>query len=488
MNLPHRPGRNTPAAPGGNAVRPRPVSAFAAAVEAARRRGELVVQPRMGFPGPAAMRRGLLAVRAARARTVGTVTLDSYTRVGDHARARAALGSGAALNGYPLVAHGPGVTRRMLEGLVDEPSGFAVQIRHGSADPYVIVRTLLDAGLDATEGGPVSYCLPYSRTPLRASVEAWARSCELLAERSGGAAHLESFGGCLLGQLCPPSLLVAIGVLEGLFFRRHGLRSISLSYAQQTSPAQDAEAVGALRALAAEYLPGADVHLVLYTYMGVFPRSRSGALRLLRASAELAACSGVERLIVKTPAEAHRIPTVEENVLALEEAAAAARRTPRPEPGHRGVAAGEFGVLAEARTLVETVLGLAPDVGTALVRAFAAGLLDVPYCLHPDNANRARGFIDRRGSLQWRGGGAMPLRSPSGREGRPLKAGDLLDMLAYVQRAHDGEPQPLAPPPAEPPGPPQPLPPPDPPSGPSVVQPPPRPSGPAPSTPVRQKR
>ncbi|MER5770644.1 methylaspartate mutase [Streptomyces sp. NPDC001985] len=452
MKPPYRPGRNTveARAPRGNAVRPRPVSAFAAAVEAARRRGELVVQPRMGFPDPSAMRHGLLAVRAARARTVGTVTLDSYTRVGDHARARAALGSGAALNGYPLLAHGAGATRRMLEGLVDGASGFAVQIRHGSADPYAIVRALLDSGLDATEGGPVSYCLPYSRTPLAASVDAWARGCELLAERSGGAAHLESFGGCLLGQLCPPSLLVAIALLEGLFFRRYGLRSISLSYAQQTSPAQDAEALAALRTLAAAYLPGADVHLVLYTYMGVFPRSRHGALRLLRASAELAARSGVERLIVKTPAEAHRIPTVGENVLALEEAAGAARRTPRPEAAHRDGAGGEFGVLAEARTLVETVIGLAPDIGTALIRAFATGLLDVPYCLHPDNANRARGFIDRRGSLQWRGGGAMPVRAATGPEGRPLRAGELLDMLGYVQRAHDREPEPLALAPAPP--------------------------------------
>ena len=69
---------------------------------------------------------------------------------------------------------------------------------------------------------------------------------ELVADR-GGRAHLETFGGCLLGQLCPPSLLVAISVLEALFFVQHGLRSVSLSYAQQTHPAQDIEALAALR-------------------------------------------------------------------------------------------------------------------------------------------------------------------------------------------------------------------------------------------------
>ena len=44
--------------------------------------GALVVQPRMGFSDPAQMRTGLAAVKQANATTVGTITLDSYTRVG----------------------------------------------------------------------------------------------------------------------------------------------------------------------------------------------------------------------------------------------------------------------------------------------------------------------------------------------------------------------------------------------------------------------
>ncbi|MFJ8209513.1 methylaspartate mutase [Streptomyces sp. NPDC096033] len=414
------------------------LSAFAAAVNAAAREGELVVQPRMGFPTVPGMREGLLAVRGARARTVGTVTLDSYTRVGDHASARKALDTGADLNGFPLVAHGAAATRDMLAPVLGSaPTGrpFAVQVRHGSANPFGIVETLLDAGLDATEGGPVSYCLPYSRTPLAEAVDAWARSCELLAERSGGAAHMESFGGCLLGQLCPPGLLVAMAVLEGIFFRRHGLRSISLSYAQQTHPDQDAEALAALRLLAGEYLADTDWHVVLYTYMGVFPRTTPGALALLRSSAVLAARTGTERLIVKTPAEAHRIPTVEDNVRALEEAAAQAARARGAV--HRPVEHGEFGVLAEARTLVESVLELGSEIGPALVEAFRRGCLDVPYCLHADNAGRSRSFIDARGSLQWRSAGAMPVRAAAGRSAGPLRAEDLIGMLSHVQQGFD---------------------------------------------------
>src|SRR5690606_816063 len=211
-------------------------------VEAARRDGELVVQPRMGFSDPGLMARGLAATLGAAARVAGTLTLDSYTRLGDYTGARAALEAGVPLNGYPLVTHGPDAARRLVGAAIRQaaPHGAAVQVRHGSPRPLDIFTALVAAGLEATEGGPVSYCMPYSREPLAAAVDNWKAACDFLAGTAerGGSPHLETFGGCLLGQLCPPGLLVAVSVLEGVFFRQRGLRDISLSYAQQTSHEQ----------------------------------------------------------------------------------------------------------------------------------------------------------------------------------------------------------------------------------------------------------
>lgn len=415
---------------------PRPFGAFVADAAAA---GRLVVQPRMGFGDPRAMRIGLERTRAATATTVGTLTIDSYTRVGDLAGARAALDEGVRLNGYPIATHPLAVTRTLLDGLHD--AGFPVQVRHGSARPQPIVRALVAAGLDATEGGPVSYCLPYGRTPLRESVAAWAEGCEILAAsaRPGSVPHLESFGGCLLGQLCPPGLLVAMSVLECLFFAQHGLRSVSLSYAQQTDPGQDEEAVRALRRLAGELLPAdVDHHVVLYTYMGVYPRTEHGATRLLEASARLAVRSGARRLLVKTTAESRRIPTVDENVRALETAAAAAALAgPPPAPGVRA-SGGE--VYAQARALVEAVLGLHTDLARALPAAFARGLLDVPFCLHPDNAGRSRSVIGADGRLRWSDTGAMPIRPDAPADSARLTADGLLTALHHMADRYDRTP------------------------------------------------
>ncbi|KAB2346142.1 methylaspartate mutase [Actinomadura rudentiformis] len=403
--------------------------------------GGPVVQPRMGFGRPAQMRAGLAATRRANATTVGTITLDSYTRVGEPDMAARALHEGAELNGYPIVTHDAAVTGAVLSGIVDDD--FPVQIRHGSAMPRDIFTALTALSLNATEGGPISYCLPYGRTPLEESVRNWAECAERFAglRERGIEPHLETFGGCMLGQLCPPGQLVALSALEALFFYQHGIRSLSVSYAQQTSFEQDCEALTALRRLCRALLPTDNWHVVVYAYMGLYPATDGGAYRLLGQAAELAAATGAERLIVKTVAESRRIPTIEENVAALEYAGAAAAATETMAGG----APADSETYQEALALIEAVLNLDGDVGRALLTAFRRGYLDIPYCLHPDNAGRARGYIADDGRLRWAERGALPLgRGGPGGDGgtgaRRVTSAGLLADLSYVRRTFDTEP------------------------------------------------
>ncbi|MFC0527339.1 methylaspartate mutase [Phytohabitans kaempferiae] len=406
---------------------------FGEFVRRRHRAGALVVQPRMGFADPDRMRAGLVATRQAAAATVGTITLDSYTRIGDLGAVDHALSAGIGLNGYPIRSHPVATTRAMLHGVVGDD--FPVQVRHGSAQPLEIVRAVLRAGLHATEGGPISYCLPYGRIPLSDSVRDWAATCELLASlrEAGVEPHLETFGGAMMGQLCPPSQLVAISVLEALFFHRYGVRCVSVSYAQQTNPAQDREAIAALRRLCRELLTGTRWHIVVYAYMGLAPRTPEGARNLLAEAVELAVATGSARLIVKTVAEAHRIPTIAENVAALEHAAAVAGSV-APD-----VVEGDGGqVYLEAQALVDAVLNCAPEIERAMLSAFKRGLLDVPYCLHPDNAGRSRGYIDADGRLGWADIGSLPLgRIAEGHRRHALSSTSLMRALSYVQRTFD---------------------------------------------------
>src|SRR5271169_2254507 len=111
-------------------------------VKDAAARGLLVVQPRMGMADPQAMAAGIAAVTGLSHPAVATITIDSYTRVGDHQAAARALASGAELNGFPIVAHGAERTAQVAAAAgPDVP----VQVRHGSARPAAILSTMAAA-------------------------------------------------------------------------------------------------------------------------------------------------------------------------------------------------------------------------------------------------------------------------------------------------------------------------------------------------------
>jgi methylaspartate mutase epsilon subunit len=384
------------------------------------------------------MQAGLLAVKSLDAPTVGTITLDSYTRMGQYEEAQKALQTGLDLNGFPVLAYRSEDIAARLTALGSRD--FLIQVRHGTAQPEKIFAQLVKAGLFLTEGGPVSYCLPYSRLPLKEAIASWQKSCRMLAgypEKS----HVESFAGCLLGQLCHPSILVSLGILEALFFSQSGLRDISLSYAQHYSLTQDLAAVAALRRLAALYL-GAEVcwHIVVYTFMGLFPETLQGYEKILKESAHLAVLSGAKRLIVKTYEESRQIPSVASNLKALKKAHEFSTCLPENIIYD---AEEEDIIFSQAKALIDSVLNSHQDIGAGLYQAFQDGRLDVPFCLHLDNRRLATCMIDQNGYLQWISPGKLPIILKKNKSGASaissLASSKFLEMLAFNRQKFDSK-------------------------------------------------
>jgi methylaspartate mutase epsilon subunit len=232
-------------------------------------------------------------------------------------------------------------------------------------------------------------------------------------------------------------MLVALSVLEGLFYADCGMKSVSLSFAQGTDPDQDAGAILALKRLAAEYLqPGLHPHLVLYTWMGLFPRTEGGARALLVDSARLAVTAGVQRLIVKTTVEAFHIPTIADNEQALRCARAAAAERSMMSTAAVGHAQETY---ADAKRIIDTALSLGSTIDLVLERGFHSGVLDVPFCLHPDNRNLARAAVDAKtGTIRWAAAGHVPVRAAPGRRAaRSSSAADLLASLQFNRDRYD---------------------------------------------------
>ncbi|MFD3540133.1 methylaspartate mutase [Streptomyces sp. NPDC058662] len=389
-----------------------------------RARGRVAIQPRCGVGGHAEMM-DLLAALEARARPdVLTLTIDSHTRLKRFEEALRTLNLRPGdLNGYPLVAHGWRRGRELNE-LVAAP----LEVRHGSPDARTLFDVSVASGITSFEGGGISYNLPYSKAvPLAESLSAWQdvdRRCGELAEL-GVVIDRELFG-TLTAVLVPPSISLAISVLEAVLAARAGVRCVSVAYPQGGNLPQDVAALRSIAVLAERYLPaGTQVHAVLHEFMGVFPRERGNAEDLIFYGALVARLGGASKLITKTYQEAYGIPDTEANVAGLRLADRAnSSLLDFITVDEVQVAEEMRWILAEVADLVDPLLE-SDDLIAAITGAFEEGRLDIPF-----SASRyARSEIiprrDATGAIRYLSAGALPFSAAqSGRNDELLHSGD----------------------------------------------------------------
>ncbi len=403
----------------------------------------LVVQPRMGFSSFDLMRNGLLATKELNVSSIGTITIDSFTRLRDFKSASEAIRMNKPLNGYPIVSYSQLENENLISGVRE--IDFPVQVRHGCPMPEEIFRSTINANIDSIEGGPISYCLPYGRIPLSQSISSWMKCCEIYAKAGNGLYHIESFGGCMMGQLCPPSLLISITLLEAIFFKRLGIKSVSLSLAQGYNDRQDLAALRVLNLVSKRYLgDSVDWHIVYYTFMGKFPKTKLGAESIIKKSAIIAKNGGAHRLIVKTVKEAYQIPTINDNLEALKLADKIANKLKIRLEDLESDKVWENQILDEVNSILEVVLNISPNIEKAIKIAFEKGYLDVPFCLHQDNKKLTQSRIDSLGNIYWANRGKMPLPGHNNfkefHEEKAISSSDFLKMLSFNEFKYDYNP------------------------------------------------
>lgn len=347
----------------------------------------IAIQPRTGVPGLADQIELLRRFRAAGAPGL-SLQVDSLTRNNRYAGAAQAIAESArtgraVLNGFPVVNHGVGGVRSIVEAI-----GVPLQVRHSTRDPRLLAEISYAGGATGFEGGPICYNIPYYKDfPLRDAIAVWRyvdRLTGLYAERHGVVLDREFFG-TLTATLIPPAIAIVTNLAEAVLAAEQGVRCVSLAYAEQGNRAQDIAAVRVMAAVTREVLDdlGHDdvaVHTVFHQYMAAFPRSWERSEELIFASAVTAAMAGATRIITKTPAESQKIPTVEDNVRGMELARLGIEAA-------RGRALPEAAVAAEASILRREVLGLwqsllecgRGDVAGGVSRGFELGWIDIPF-------------------------------------------------------------------------------------------------------------
>src|SRR6056297_215869 len=310
-------------------------------------------------------------------------TIDSYTRDNEYGKAQSGLEEARetgedTLNGFPAVNHGVEGCRDLVEAL-DAP----IEVRHGTPDARLLAAVTFAGGFQSFEGGPISYNIPYTKEhDLAETIEHWQYVDRLAGAYTARGVRInrEPFGP-LTGTLVPPSIAIAVGLVEGMLAATQGVRSVTLGYGQVGNLVQDIAALRALRSLGEEFLPDeVTVTTVFHEWMGGFPPDEARANGVISLGGAAAAVAKPDKVITKSAQEFQGVPTKEANAAGL--------RTTRQLIDMMIEQDIDLGGIGDEQRLIErTTMALVEaveragdgDVARGVVAAFDSGEMDVPF-------------------------------------------------------------------------------------------------------------
>jgi methylaspartate mutase epsilon subunit len=258
------------------------------------------------------------------------------------------------------------------------------------------------------------------------------RACGELARR-GVIVERELFG-TLSAVLMPPSISLAVSLLEAILASRAGVKCVSIAYPQGGNAAQDIAALRSIRCLAKRYLPERlCVFPVLHEYMGPFPKERAKANALILYGALTGKLGRASKVVTKTYDEAFGIPTLKANVdgILLSKMADDDLLTFIRLDESR--IAEEMDIIA---TEVDEILRPAldgHDLAETIVSCFERGYLDIPFSTSMSAQSRVIPMRDRDGAIRMLDSGGLCLFDKSiDRNRRMLAAAPQTDVIEKV--------------------------------------------------------
>ena len=391
---------------------------FQSKLDMAIRKDITLIQPRAGVPLIEEHIRLLRHLETEGGADLLPTTIDAYTRLNRYEDAQHGIeeseASGKAmLNGFPAVNHGVAGCRRVTSA-VNAP----VQVRHGTPDARLLAEITLAGGFTSFEGGGISYNIPYAKNvSMEHTLLTWQYVDRLTGyyEERGISINREPFGP-LTGTLVPPCVSNAVAIIEALVAAEQGVRNITVGYGQCGNLVQDVAAIHALREQVKEYLErfgytDCNISTVLHQWMGGFPQDEARAFAVICWGSAAAALAKATKVIVKTPHEAMGVPTMEANAAGLRATSQLIHMLADQKMVDDSVLRDEVDqIKREVRCIIEKTLELGEgDIAVGTVRAFQAGVIDVPFAPSRMNAGKIMPARDHYGAVRMLDCGNLPF-------------------------------------------------------------------------------
>lgn len=380
-------------------------------------KGEMLIQPRCGVAEEQKQLEIFKKLEAAGA-AVLSYQVDSLTRNNNYSGAEQAINESrytgvSALNGFPVVNHGVSALRKIALQ-VSTP----LQCRHSTRDPRLLAEISFGGGVTAFEGGAICYNLPYYKDySITHSIQAWKYIDRLVGR------YYEEFGiiidreffGVLTATLIPPSIAIAVGILESALAAKQGVKAVSIGYAEQGNRIQDVAAIQAISRLTHHFfrlidLDPIQISTVFHQYMAAFPELQTKAKQLIRSSSTTASLSKATRILTKTSVEALRIPHVEENVESLQLTKEGIELSLVTALDRKKVLSEINLIEEETMAILNAVIELGRgDIAQGIIKATEVGVIDIPFSPSMQNAGKVITARDVTGAVRFLNTGALPF-------------------------------------------------------------------------------
>ena len=380
--------------------------------------GRCLVQPRGGF-GTFKDQKELMQIidKEGLADIVPTTT-DSYTRNEQFALAQKGVDESeklgrSLLNGYPIVNYGVAKASELIDA-IDKP---AIMLT-GTTMPKLTGEIGFAAGYTGYLGSGIAYTTSYIK---ELSIEDGIKNYQYLDRLSAmyldhGVELHRRQPGFLTGTNIPPSIAIIIAILDLLLAAAQGVKNYGLEMGETLHLIQDAAAVKACKDLCQEYLSlkgYQDVFtpITLLHWMGAWPQDEAQAASLVSYGGTLAAISGASSVTTKTLHEAFGIPTPKINADGLRMTRMAIYLARNIKLDSMPEFQIEVNLIkSEVRPIVNKVLEMGDgDVALGAVRAFEAGILDIPWSPNKWVKSKVMPARDIDGCLRILDPGNMPF-------------------------------------------------------------------------------
>jgi len=391
---------------------------LAAVTRAAHAERRCLTQPRGGFGTLTMQRELMVALDKEGLADIVPTTTDSYTRNELFEQAQKGMEESeragrSLLNGFPIVNVGHRVSRQLIEA-IDKP---AIMLT-GTTMPKLTGEIGYAAGYTGYLGSGIAYTVSYIKElSIADGIRNYQYLDRLVAEyQSRGVELHRRQPSFLTGTNVPPCIAIAIGVLDALLAAAQGVRHYGIELGQTLHLVQDAAAIACCEELAQEYLAKKGHHGVFTPvsslhWMGAWPYDEAQSAALVALGGYIAAVGGAVNVTTKSVQEAHGIPTPQANAEGLRTTrmgiylARGLRLDGMPEYERE-----KDLIRAEVRAIVDRTLEMGDgDAALGSVRAFEAGVLDVPWSPNRHVKSRIMPARDADGYLRVLDAADVPL-------------------------------------------------------------------------------